>query len=134
MSELRERLWAWCNEVLGRPYEKQTWDCFQLLLEGQSVAGWHRAFEPTYREQSEEAPGKTMLRNFSRGFRRFKEIEEPQLGAAVLFRDERVPIHVGLWMAPNTMIHVNTTTATTLAEIGPGTDYHFNLAGFYVPA
>lgn len=133
MTEIKDALWAWCNGVLGRPYEKQDWDCFQLLLDGQSVAGWHRAFEPTYRSHTAEQPGMTMLRNFSRGFRKFKEIEVPQLGAAVLFRVDQVPVHVGLWMAPNLMVHVNTTTATTLAEFGPGTDYHFNLAGFYVP-
>lgn len=31
------------------------------------------------------------------------------------------------------MAHVNTTTATTLAEIGPGTDYYQAIGGFYVP-
>ncbi len=133
MTELGDRLWAWFNEVVGRPYELQTWDCFQLLLEGQSVAGWHRAFEPSYSDSPAATAEKTLLRNFKRGFQTFQRIEEPQLGAAVLFRVERVPVHVGIWMAPNLMAHVNTTTATTLAEIGPGTDYHFNLEGFYVP-
>lgn len=131
---MQTRLWAWCNSVLGRPYALQSWDCFQLLLDGQAKVGWHRAFEPEYRSDPNADPGRTMIRNFARGFRTFKEVDAPQLGAAVLFRDEGVPVHVGLWVAPHTMIHVNTTTATTLAEIGPGTDYHFNLAGFYVPA
>lgn len=132
--DLEAKLWAWCNTVLGRPYELQIWDCFQLLLEGQAEAGWERAFEPAYREDPNADPGRTMLRNFARGFRRFRQIETPELGAAALFRDEGVPVHVGMWMAPGIMIHVNTKTATTLAEIGPGTDYHFSLAGFYVPA
>ncbi len=133
MSDLKTVLWGWCNEVIGRPYELQTWDCFQLLLEGQSVAGWHRAFEPVYRDGEEVDPGRTMVRNFARGFKQFKQVETPQLGAAVLFREDRVPIHVGLWMGPNLMVHTNVHTATTLAEFGPGTDYHFCLDGFYVP-
>lgn len=105
------------------------------MLEGQSELSLGRAFEPSYREVGEDADaaGRTMLRNFSRGLTRFRKLEAPQIGAAALFRNGKVPVHVGLWVAPGLMLHVNQTTATTLAEIGEGTDYFFSLDGFYVP-
>lgn len=131
MTPDETRLWVWYNGVAGRAYQLGVWDCFQLLLDGQAAIDLGRAFEPAYRKGGD--PERTFLRNFTRGFAAFEKTETAVPGAAVLFRLGRVPIHVGLVMGQGLMAHANTTTATTLAQYGPGTDYHTLFAGFYVP-
>ncbi len=128
-------LWAWYNRVAGRAWALREWDCFSLLRDGQRVAGLVPAFVPDYgtADGSGMSAQRVFARQMSRGLRQFRKIETPIPGAGVLFREGRVPIHVGLWMAPNLMAHANIETATTLAEFGPGTDYHFCFEGFYVP-
>ncbi|MEO1187727.1 MAG: hypothetical protein AAFW60_01545 [Pseudomonadota bacterium] len=135
MIDIESRLWAWYNSVAGRPWQLRTWDCFQLLLDGQATIGLGRAFEPTYRKGASTPGGaaRALSRNFVRGFSNFTRVD-PQPGAAVLFRERRVPVHVGLYLGANRMAHVNVHTATTIAEIGPRSDYFFSLDGFYVPA
>lgn len=139
-----ETLWAWYRGQAGRPWEMPAWSCFELLVSGQRAAGLMPRFSAAYGErrspdgkpESDAAwASRLLLRQIARGLAAYRRLERPVAGAACLFRDpDGRPVHVGLYMPDGRMAHVNTTTATTLASIGPGTDYHAALEGFYVPA
>ena len=113
------------------------------MVAGQLAAGIHPVFRATYGER--RSPGGTpesdeswaarlLVRQLATGLRSFSQIKKPVPGAGVLFRDpDGRPIHVGVYMPDGRMAHVNTTTATTLASIGAGSDYHGALSGFYLP-
>lgn len=129
-------LWDWFNGVVGRGWELRVWDCFCLLVDGQRAAGLSPHWCPAYHDGEAGARGaqRAFVREIAAGLRHYRRIDQAAPGAAALFRVGKVPIHVGLVMRPGLMAHVNIETATTLAEYGPGTDYHAAFEGYYVPA
>lgn len=136
-------LWAWYHGEAGRPWLMPDWSCFELVVAGQRAEGLLPGFQATYGErrspdgkpETDEAwAARLLVRQLARGLRCHRRLDRPVAGAACLFRDpDGRPFHVGLYMPDGRMAHVNTTTATTLADIGPGTEYHAMLDGFYVP-